>query len=459
MADENYTLPEVPVYREAIRKILNEDPVNAEEVLNPLVQALLENVHFVKLLAQTKAESDALDEHVGDDTAHLTAAERSAWNGKAEGNHSHTAADVGAIPTGQKGVASGVATLGTDAKIPAAQLPAMNYIPTSQKASANGVATLGADAKVPKAQLPASEGKRVARFTVGTSTSGWTADQVDYLCDGTDDQVEINAAITALPSTGGEVVILDGVYNISAQIKINKGNTKLSGNYGSTILTRMYNNYPPTYYSYGLILITERNCCVQFLTVDGNSDAFTGTYNDGIEVSVDGWNSKVINNILLNSRKTGINVSGDAATLNGNICINNNIGISAYGHLTSIIGNICKGSGYGISLNNDCEAVVIGNICNENETGIDLSGPSSPVVVGNMCKDNSEAGIYMSFCNQSLVIGNVCIRGEGTQSDYTSAQNTIYVHGNNNLIVGNNIMGKNYTNSGTGNTFANNKYQ
>ena len=42
MADENYTLPEVPVYREAIRKILNEDPVNAEEVLNPLVQALLE---------------------------------------------------------------------------------------------------------------------------------------------------------------------------------------------------------------------------------------------------------------------------------------------------------------------------------------------------------------------------------------------------------------------------------
>ena len=77
--------PEGPVYREAIRKILNEDPVNAEEVLNPLVQALLENVHFVKLLAQAKAESDALDEHVGDDTAHLTAAERSASPAPAPG--------------------------------------------------------------------------------------------------------------------------------------------------------------------------------------------------------------------------------------------------------------------------------------------------------------------------------------------------------------------------------------
>lgn len=129
MADENYTLPEVPVYREAIRKILNEDPVNAEEVLNPLVQALLENVHFVKLLTEQKAGSDAMDgalaqqskaldthsknttlhvtaaerskwngkaeasalnTHAQNTTLHVTAAERSAWNGKAAGNHSHS---------------------------------------------------------------------------------------------------------------------------------------------------------------------------------------------------------------------------------------------------------------------------------------------------------------------------------------------------------------------------------
>ena len=84
MADETYVIPEEPVYREAVRKILNEDPVNADEILNPLVQALLENIHFVKLLAQAKAESTALDAHTGDNTAHLTAEERTAWNGKAE---------------------------------------------------------------------------------------------------------------------------------------------------------------------------------------------------------------------------------------------------------------------------------------------------------------------------------------------------------------------------------------
>ena len=48
--------------------------------------------------------------------------------------------------------------------------------------------------------------KNVARFVVGTSTAGWTSADCDYLCDGTDDQTEINNAITATCETGGEIV-------------------------------------------------------------------------------------------------------------------------------------------------------------------------------------------------------------------------------------------------------------
>src|SRR5690606_17909579 len=62
---------------------------------------------------------------------------------------------------------------------------------------------------------------KTVRFVVGTSTSGWTEKDCDYLCDGTNDQVEINNAITALPVTGGEIVILDGTYNITATINVN----------------------------------------------------------------------------------------------------------------------------------------------------------------------------------------------------------------------------------------------
>ena len=53
----------------------------------------------------------------------------------------------------------------------------------------------------------------------------------------------------------------------------------------------------------------------------------------------------------------------------------------------------------------------------------------------------------------------MCVRGNGIASDYASGQYTIRVLGDNNLIAGNLILGKNYTDSGTGNTFADNKYQ
>ena len=80
-------------------------------------------------------------------------------------------ADVGAIPVNEKGAAGGVASLGSDGKVPSAQLPSLDYIPTSQKGAANGVASLGADGKVPSAQLPEMG---AASYTATLTTSGWT---------------------------------------------------------------------------------------------------------------------------------------------------------------------------------------------------------------------------------------------------------------------------------------------
>ena len=77
------------------------------------------------------------------------------------------------IPTSQKGAAGGVASLGSDGKVPGAQLPSLDYIPTSQKGAANGVASLGANGKVPSAQLPEMGGKA---YTATLLSSGWAAD-------------------------------------------------------------------------------------------------------------------------------------------------------------------------------------------------------------------------------------------------------------------------------------------
>lgn len=56
----------------------------------------------------------------------------------------------------------------------------------------------------------------------------------DYVCDGTEDESEINAAI-ALLTSGGEVKLLEGTYNITSTINM-ASNIKLSGCGNGTIL-------------------------------------------------------------------------------------------------------------------------------------------------------------------------------------------------------------------------------
>ena len=163
-----------------------------------------------------------------------------------------------------------------------------------------------------------SGGKRVCRLVVGTSTSGWTSADCDYLCDGTADDVEINAAIQALPSTGGEVVILDGTYNITATIAMNKDNVKLSGNGAATVLKRMWDSSV----SEGVITVTAANggCCIESFWIDGNRTTYVSNNNSGIYLN-NSNNNTVTGNTCTNNT-TGIYLSSsNNNTVTGNTCI------------------------------------------------------------------------------------------------------------------------------------------
>lgn len=61
MSEQVYKMPPEPVYHEAIPKLRRQDPGDAETVLNPLLQALVENTHFVRKLAEKIAEQNAVD--------------------------------------------------------------------------------------------------------------------------------------------------------------------------------------------------------------------------------------------------------------------------------------------------------------------------------------------------------------------------------------------------------------
>lgn len=79
------------------------------------------------------------------------------------------------IKTSEKGAVSGVATLGTDGKVPSSQLPEMDYIKSSEKGSENGVATLNSTGVVPFSQLSALIPKFEVVYYTGTGTAGSSA--------------------------------------------------------------------------------------------------------------------------------------------------------------------------------------------------------------------------------------------------------------------------------------------
>jgi len=60
--------------------------------------------------------------------------------------------------------------------------------------------------------------------------------QADYVCDGTADEVEIQAAIDALPTGGGKVVLSAGTFVLATMLSIDKSNVILEGQGIATIL-------------------------------------------------------------------------------------------------------------------------------------------------------------------------------------------------------------------------------
>ena len=78
--------------------------------------------------------------HIGNSDIHVTAAQKTTWDSKAAGKHASqhgangsdpiTPDAIGAIASTEKGTADGVASLGTDGKVPASQLPEISSVKT-----------------------------------------------------------------------------------------------------------------------------------------------------------------------------------------------------------------------------------------------------------------------------------------------------------------------------------------
>lgn len=258
------------------------------------------------------------------------------------------------------------------------------------------------------------------------------------ICDGTDDHVQIQAAIDALPVTGGKVVLLDGTYNITTTISIVKDCVAFEGQGESTIIFLVADSNT-TCITVGDGATVVTGVAIRDLYIDGNqANNATGLY--GIY-----FNKKITNSIIeklaiVNTKSHSIFLysaaDGDANTDNiiskvrfaggqyrdiqfeyshNNVisqCKIRDKGIYVrWSDYNIIEGNNCQTTAEGIVLSTDCRKnVVIGNICHDcTYEGIFTVSSIGNTISSNHCFNNTLEGIRLDpeSC-ENIVVGNIC---------------------------------------------------
>ena len=335
------------------------------------------------------------------------------------------------------------------------------YTHPSYTARSSGLYKIAVDGTGHVSGAEATHTGRAARFVIGTSTAGWTEADCDYLCDGTSDEVEIKAAIDALPSGGGEILLLDGTYNISSRITIGKANVSLRGCGPATVIARKFNGTSAN----GVISCSAANCTISSLAIDGNKAAYPNENNRGVYASQSAANIAVEDVVVQNSRD-GIYLGGmtGGRITRCNITNSGAFGIYLYS-ATAIdlsLNRIDTTGETAVFINGGKSIKVDGNtITGSVNYGVRLIGSTTMcTLANNVCLDNA-GGISLESASMCSVSGNLCMRGSGTTEDYDSTKITIRATSasSNNIIAGNLVMGKDVEDSGTGNLVINNKFE
>lgn len=300
---------------------------------------------------------------------------------------------------------------------------------------------------------------RTCRFVIGTSTSGWTSADCDYLCDGTNDNLEIQAAIDDLPTTGGEITILDGIYNLSVLISVNKENIVLKGNSASgTILNCISSN--------GLS-ISKNYIEIKNLTIKNSNTYELGYPSSGYGIRT-GTNTHhlKIENIFINNYYVGIDLAYQNEVINSEIshCVN---GIETRSSNNFILNNRFLDCVHSINFNG---GIIKNNIINNmtdlgdyysNSTGIKIKRGNAIVSENILYNDYIQYGIEISNSDESsdiLISHNILNRA----LEYTDAISVLLLGNARRVrLLYNTMIGCNYANNSTATTneFIGNKYE
>ena len=388
------------------------------------------------------------------------------------------------------GIATGANKYVHPSTHPSTMITGLGTAATKNTGTASGnIPILGVGGKLASEVLPeTSSGKKYATLVVGTTASGHTAADVDYLCDGTADDVEITAAIQALPETGGKILIREGTYNLNAGMTIDKTDITVEGMGGSTVLKRVFDsgggNKPNS-----MFLISGFNFSFYNLTIDGNypnisngataipciylnttveyfkADKITIVQSKGNCIEkVNGKSIILITECSFLNCQGGLNFDFFANPKSKSITITNNYFYNIYntcilseGLRTIISNNVVYND---FSANSDGftlgeNGVVTGNVLlyeTLQTTGNSKYGISAGnnCIIANNSIVNYKTGVSLMGITKSMISNNNILANDQSIN--------IDSYSSNNMVVGNLVWGKNITNKGTGNVVVNNKY-
>jgi len=318
--------------------------------------------------------------------------------------------------------------------------------------------------------------------------------QADYVCDGIDDQIEIQAAIDSLTAgrTQFETVELVGNFNISGQITITENFTRLISMQGARLyltdgsnITMLRidandveingiifngNKVNQTANCDGIELdtverVTIKNCqFINFyrfaiagglsagdyqndLTVEGNYFSGSGdaniVNNPSGATAVESYGTIITRNICTGGKYlTGMGGTDNNVVVSNNYIVNTTQGGIDFYHVNRgvISNNTIKNCNHGIVLDGSSEISIVGNTVNNNTSrGININPNASRVtVIGNQMQGNGERGVVLGSSNEISFIGNILIDNSGGGIYVTSASK-VTVTGN--QVQGNGGMG------------------
>jgi hypothetical protein len=87
----------------------------------------------------------------------------------------------------------------------------------------------------------------------------------DFVCDGTSDQVEINAAVNALPAEGGSIRLTGGTFNTTDVIYVRRQDTAIQGSGIATLVQNAGGSAPHDVFSLGNGTDTYANLALRYL--------------------------------------------------------------------------------------------------------------------------------------------------------------------------------------------------